>query len=58
MGEGRNMNRVLVENLEGKSPLEGPRCRWEHGIGMDLILAAGVCSGFNWHRIGTGGGLW
>jgi hypothetical protein len=28
MGEGRNVYRVLVENPEGKRPLERPRCRW------------------------------
>jgi hypothetical protein len=36
MGEGRNMNRVLVGKPEGKTPLERPRCRWEDGIKMDL----------------------
>jgi hypothetical protein len=36
MGEGRNVYRVLVGKLEGKRPLERPRCRWEDGINMDL----------------------
>jgi hypothetical protein len=36
MGERRNVFRVLVGKPEGKRPLERPRCRWEHGIRMDL----------------------
>jgi hypothetical protein len=28
--------KILVEKLEGKRPLERPRCRWEDGIRMDL----------------------
>jgi hypothetical protein len=28
MGEGRNLYRVSVGKLEGKRPLERPRCRW------------------------------
>jgi hypothetical protein len=36
MEERRNVYRVLVGMPEGKRPLEGPRCRWEDGIKMDL----------------------
>jgi hypothetical protein len=36
MGEGRNVYRVMVGNLEGKRPLERQRHRWEDGIKMDL----------------------
>jgi hypothetical protein len=36
MGEGRNMYGILVEIPKGKTPLEGPRRRWENGIRMDL----------------------
>jgi hypothetical protein len=36
MGEGRNVNRVLVGKTEGKRPLEKPRRRWEDGIRLDL----------------------
>jgi hypothetical protein len=36
MGEGRNMYRFLVGKPEGKRPIEGPRCRWEDGIRIDL----------------------
>jgi hypothetical protein len=32
MGEGRNIYRVLVGELEGKRPLERPRRRWEDDI--------------------------
>jgi hypothetical protein len=45
MGEGRNVYRVLMGKLEGKRPLERPRCRWEVGIKMDL------------REIGWGGGV-
>jgi hypothetical protein len=44
MGEGRNIYRVLVGKIEGKRPLERPRCRWEDVIKMDL------------KQIGWGGG--
>jgi sorting nexin-29 len=37
MGEGRGAYRVLVGRLEGKRPLERPRCRWEDNIKMDLM---------------------
>jgi hypothetical protein len=36
MGEGRDVYRVLVGNLEGKRPLGRPRCRWENNIKLDL----------------------
>jgi hypothetical protein len=36
MGEGRNVNRVLVGKPEGKRLLGRPRRRWEDGIRMDL----------------------
>jgi hypothetical protein len=36
VGEGRNVYRVLVGKPERKSPLEGPRRRWEDGMKMDL----------------------
>jgi hypothetical protein len=36
MGEGRNVYRVLVEEPEGRRPIERPRLRWEDGIKMDL----------------------
>jgi hypothetical protein len=35
MGEKRNAYRLLEGKPEGKSPLEGIRCRWED-IKMDL----------------------
>jgi hypothetical protein len=58
MGEGRNVYRVLVGQLEGKRPLERPRRRWEAGIRMDLgEIVWGVWSGFTWLRIGIVGGL-
>jgi hypothetical protein len=36
MGEGRNVDMVLMGKPEGKRPLERPRRRWEDGIKMDL----------------------
>jgi hypothetical protein len=36
MGEERKLYNVLVGKPEGKSPLERPRRRWEHGIRIDL----------------------
>jgi hypothetical protein len=36
MGEEKGVYRVLVEKLEGKRPLERPRCRWVDNIRMDL----------------------
>ena len=57
MGEGRGVHRVLVEKTEGKIPLERPRRRWEDNIKMDLQEVEGVVgTGWNWLRIGTGGG--
>ena len=36
MEEGRDVHKVLVGKLEGKSPLGRPRRRWEDNIKMDL----------------------
>jgi hypothetical protein len=36
MGGKRNVHKVLMEKLEGNSPLGEPRCKWEDGIRMDL----------------------
>jgi hypothetical protein len=47
-----------VGKPEGKRPLEDRGV--DGGIGSEWILgilAGGVWSGFNWLRIGTGGGL-
>jgi hypothetical protein len=47
-----------VGKPEGKIPLGRPRLKWVDGIKMDLRgLALGGGGGFNWLRIGTGGGL-
>jgi hypothetical protein len=43
---------------EGKRPLGRTRLRWEDGIRMGLRgIGLGVGIGFDWLRIGTGGGL-
>jgi hypothetical protein len=56
MGQGRNVNKVLVGNPEGKRPLERLRCRWEDGIRMDLRVKSWGC--VEWiHPSLTGGGL-
>jgi hypothetical protein len=57
MGEERKVFRVLVGKPEGKRPLERLRCRWEDWIRMNGDRLGGVCSGFTWLRIVTGGGL-
>jgi hypothetical protein len=58
MGEEGKLCKVLVGKPEGKSPLRRPRCRWEDGIRMDLReIGLGVWIGFDWLRIGTGGGM-
>ena len=56
MGEGRDVQRVLVGKPEGKRPLGRPRRRWEDNIKMDLREVEGVEDGWSWLRIGTGGG--
>jgi hypothetical protein len=58
MGEQRKVFKVLVGKPEGKKPLGRPRRRWEEGIRMVLMeIGLGVWIGFDWLRIGTGGGL-
>jgi hypothetical protein len=34
-GRGEKVYKVLVGKLEGKRPLERPRCRWEDGVRVD-----------------------
>jgi hypothetical protein len=55
--EERKVYKVLVGKPEGRRPLGRPRRRWEDGVRMDLgeIGLGGI--GFDWLRIGTGGGL-
>jgi hypothetical protein len=36
MGGERKIQKVLVENPEGKRPLGKPKRRWKDGIKMDL----------------------
>ena len=43
MGEGRNLQRVLVGKPEGKRPLGRPRRRWEDNIKLDLQEVGGSC---------------
>ena len=59
MDERRGVYRVLVGKPEGKKPLGRPKRRWEDDIKMDLQEVGcdvGVWAGWNWLRIGTGGG--
>ena len=51
MGEERGVYRVLVGNLEGKTPMGRPRRRWVDKIRMDLQEVG--CGHVDW--IGTGG---
>jgi hypothetical protein len=58
VGEGREVCKVLVVKHERKRPLGRPRHRYENGIRMDIWeIGFWVWSGFNWLRIGVGGGL-
>ena len=57
MGEGRGMHRVLVRKPEGKRSLGILRRTWEDNIKMDLRKWEKIVgTGWNWLRIGTGGG--
>jgi hypothetical protein len=58
-GEERKVYTVLVGKPEGKRPFRRLRHRSEDAIRMDLgeIGWWGVWIGFDWLRIGTGGGL-
>jgi hypothetical protein len=51
--------KVLVGMPEGKRPLGRPRRRWEDGIRwiLERLALGGGWIGFDWLRIGTGGGL-
>jgi hypothetical protein len=58
MGEERKLYKVLVGKPEGRRLLGRPRRRREDGIRMYLTeIGLGVWIGFDWLRIGTGGGL-
>jgi hypothetical protein len=58
MGEDRKLYKVLVGKPNGMRPLGRPRRRWEDEIRMHLReIDLGVWIGFDWLRIGTGGGL-
>jgi hypothetical protein len=58
MREEKKLYKVLVGKPEGKRPLGRPTRRWGDGITMDLReIDWGVWIGFDWLRIGTGGGL-
>jgi hypothetical protein len=58
MGEERKVYKFLVGKPEGKRPLGRPRRRWENGIRINLReICLEVWIGFDWLRIGTGGGL-
>jgi hypothetical protein len=58
MGEARKVYKVLVGKPEGKRLLGRPRRRWEDRMRMDRReIVEGVWIGFDWLRIGTGGGL-
>jgi hypothetical protein len=54
MGDERKVYKVLVGKPEGKRPLGRPRRKWEDGIRTDLRF---VWIGFDWLRIGIGGGM-
>jgi len=39
MGEMRNSYRILVGRLEGKNPLQKPRCRWRKNTRIVTIFS-------------------
>jgi hypothetical protein len=45
-GEGKGVNRVLVDKPERKRPLGRPRCRWEDTIKADHQEVG--CGGMDW----------
>jgi len=55
-GERRGVYRVLVGRPEGKTPLGGPRCRWEDNIKMDLQEVG--CGGTDWIELGQDRDRW
>jgi hypothetical protein len=58
MREERKVYKFLVGKPEGRRPLGRPRCRWEDWIRMGLRdIGWGVWIGFDWSKVGTGGGL-
>jgi hypothetical protein len=58
MEEERKVYKVLVGKPEGRRPRGGPRRRWEDVIRILLReIGWGLWIGFDWLRIGTGGGL-
>ena len=57
MEKGRGVHKVLVWKPEGKRSLGRARRRWEDNIKMDLQEVGRDCeTGWNWLRIGRGGG--
>jgi hypothetical protein len=56
MGEERNVYKVLVGKLEGKSPPERPRRRWEDGVRMDLREIG--LGGVDWIRLAQDRDRW
>jgi hypothetical protein len=49
MGKERKLNKVLVENPEGKRPLGRPKRRWEDGSRIDLSETG--LGGVDWIRL-------
>jgi hypothetical protein len=56
MGEERKVYKVLVGKPEGKRPLGRPRCRWEHGVRMDLREIG--LGGVDWIRLSQDRDRW
>ena len=54
--ERRNVYRILVENPEGKRPLERPKRRWEDNIKMDLQEVG--CGSMDWIELAQDRDRW
>jgi hypothetical protein len=55
-GRGEKVCKVLVGNPEGKRPLRRPRCRWQDGIGEDVVEIG--WEGAEWIHFAQDRGWW
>jgi hypothetical protein len=58
MEEEMNVYRVLMGQPEGKRPLGRPRCRWEDGIRMDLIVREIGWESIHWIQLAQDRDRW
>jgi hypothetical protein len=56
MGEMRNPYKILSRKPKGRTPLRGPRCRWEDNIRMYLRDIG--WEGVDWMHLSQDGDQW